>query len=124
MLSFTKNKKDLLLTYYPDNPWVVTKIENGDEILLKKRTFIFTSTDVYSSEIDGNESEFVFTLGKLVHGNYYLVEGRVLDISQNVYIHKDIELSEKSFIGVTGFAIFKKISKWFKMIGIATNIFS
>ena len=57
MLSFTKNKKDLLLTYYPDNPWVVTKIENGDEILLKKRTFIFTSTDVYSSEIDGNESE-------------------------------------------------------------------
>ena len=110
MLSFTKNKKELFITYYPDNPWVVAKIKSGDEIPLKKRTFIFTTSDVYSSDVDGNESEFVFTLGKLVNGNYYLIEGRVLDISQNVYIHKDIELSEKSFIGVTGFAIFKKVS--------------
>ena len=85
----------------------------------KKDMFIFLYDeyikDSYSNEIkDKNEEEiepkiFRLILGELKENEYFLIEGRKLDIRQNIYIHKDVNINSKFFIGVNNLSIFKKI---------------
>lgn len=109
MLKFSIKNNLLILSYNPATPWVASIFEDADKITLK-RTFTFSRQDVYSSKIDEGEEEFEFILAKLV-GEYFRIEARILDTSQDFFIYKNIELTTNFFLAIRNQSIFKKIGQ-------------
>jgi hypothetical protein len=110
MITIHKRDGKLILTYETDNPWVVKLLEDNDDIPLRKRTFIFTKDDLVSSETDPDGNKFEFVFGTLIY-DYYLIKGKILGINHDVYICKDFDVSEGSFVKPHTPAIFKKINE-------------
>ena len=110
MLNFLIIENNLILRYSPMNPWVANSIKSKETIPLKKELFIFYKSDI--SYIHDDEGEIVdFILGKLNPEGYFYVKGRLLGIQYDVYIYKDINISEDFFTGIRSISIFKEISK-------------
>lgn len=114
MIDFIKRENLIILKYSPNRPWVINHIKQDPEtdIPLRNKTFLFRKEDILSSDVDGLDEEIEFILGILSEDTgYYNIEAKKLGIKQSVFIHKDIEISEDSFITTHSTSIFKKISE-------------
>lgn len=109
MITFKLKENLLILTYLPQDSWVFRKFDNREDVTLKK-TFTFSNQDLLSSEINENDEEIEFILGRL-EGEYFKIEPKILGINNNVFIHKNIKLSNKFFIATRNISIFRKISE-------------
>ena len=140
MIKFVR-KNNLLLLYYEPNSemdWIYAKLGIGFDVngklieddhdnlpyeveqlrntsqenlsLTIRRTFHFQRKDLIENTVEGER--VIFILG-IYSNDYWEIEGRKLDIEQNVCIHKSINIHLKTFC--TGYgdriSIFKKISK-------------
>ncbi|MCK5084866.1 MAG: DUF4263 domain-containing protein [Candidatus Pacebacteria bacterium] len=117
MIEFRVENNLLILIYEPvGNPeWIFKKLRKQKAIPIKK-TFVFKRKDLFEQSLDKNlekdydgQAEFIF--GKLVEDNYYKINRNKLDISKDVFIHKDIKITWKFFIASRGVSIFRKIDK-------------
>lgn len=109
MIKFSTKNNLLILSYYPDTPWVTRKFKDDNEITLKK-TFTFLRADIDSRQGDDDEESYEFILAQLV-GEYFKIEARILGTSQDFFIHKDIKLIPQFFIAERDQSIFKKIGQ-------------
>jgi hypothetical protein len=100
----------LIKLTYPRGSWVLEKLEDGGKQSILHKIFTFKKEDVFSSDVDNDEAEIIFTLGKL-NGNYFEIRKDILDIRYSVFIHKDIMVSESYFIAGRTFSVFKKIEE-------------
>ncbi|MFS0820408.1 Shedu immune nuclease family protein [Bacillus sp. 1P02SD] len=111
MVSFIKRENILLLEYESGNgvKWIFDRFNEGYPCRIK-RTFTFREEDVFydDDEID-NEHQVLFKIGTL-DGEYYKINGEVLEIDINVYIEKNIDLNKEMFIAYQNISIFKRIS--------------
>ncbi len=112
MIDFKIEKELLLLIYDPMGAWITKKFEEVDEVLLKE-TFHLSKKDIHSSEVDGSEEHVEFVFGRK-EGEYYKIEGRMLGIKQNVFIHKNIELSQEYFTLSQKVPIFNRMGDFIK----------
>ncbi len=112
-IKFSIKSNLLILSYYPNMPWVSSKFkddsEDDNEITLKK-TFTFLRKDINLSKVDEGEEEIEFILAKLV-GEYFKIEARILGTSQDFFIHNKIELTTNFFLAIRNQSIFKKIGQ-------------
>lgn len=115
MIQISIIDNNLILKYSTDNPWVLDKLRNEEDISLRKGSFTFLKSDLREqSQIDDNDDDGVeleFILGILADDQYFKIEGRKLGITQDTYIQKDAEVSERFFVGVRDTSIFQKISR-------------
>lgn len=114
MIKIFKKENLLILKYSADSPWVISKLRDNKEISLKKRAFIFLENDLLIQKTlkdqDDYDVDTEFVLGTLTNKKYFQIKGRILGIEQDVYLYKDLDITERFFIGVRDISIFKKIS--------------
>lgn len=111
MVSFIKRENLLLLEYSSVNgvKWIFDRFEEGRPCRIK-RTFTFLEEDVFydDDEID-NEYQVLFKIGTL-DGEYYKINGEVLDINVNIYIDINLDLNKEMFIAYQNISVFRRIS--------------
>jgi hypothetical protein len=100
---------NLVLRYSTENPWVIDRSQITDIIPIKKNLFVFSKHDILRSDNTYGE-EVDFILGKLNDAGYFYIEGKKLEIEHDVYLYKDINISDRFFIGVRNTSIFREIS--------------
>lgn len=111
MILFNIENNLLILSYFPQLPWVIKEFDKKKEVTIAK-AFNFLKTDLLSfNEEEGEEVNFIF--GHL-ENDYFRIEGRMLGINQNIFIHISLHPSVKFFIASQGISIFKKISELVK----------
>ncbi len=114
MISIFIKDNLLILKYSTDNPWAHNRLRNGEDVSLKKGSFTFLKEDLYEQiQVDDTDdgAGLEFVLGILTDDEYLKIEGRKLGITQDVYIQKDIKVSERFFVGVHSASIFQKINR-------------
>lgn len=116
MIQILITGNNLILRYSTDDPWTLGSLRNNKEVRLKKTSFTFLKKDLSDqSQIvagdEGGVEEVDFVLGILTDDEYFKIEGRKLGIPQDIFIKKDIEISERFFVGVRNTSIFQKISR-------------
>lgn len=92
--------------------WIYNEIESHSEVTIGKR-FHFKRSDVISGLSEEPEDEFEpieFKLADLI-GDYYKIKKRKLNLSNDLYIHKDIDITRKTFIAERDISIFGHIGK-------------
>lgn len=112
----------LTLRYRTDNySWIQDKFSENEPIRIRG-VFYFTVEDLQNksilnseqgfepSHISDFEKEFHFTMGKL-EDNYYRIDGRIINITHNLFFHQDIKIEEKIFSGSGRVPIFPIIDK-------------
>lgn len=118
MLTIYSIKNRLVAEYLPDGPasWLVDLLKKDDEIPLAK-VFYFWPKDLISPNVSSLISEepvdddgFRFGLGDL-EGEYFVVPGRKLGISQTVRFHQSIDVTTKYFRAVRGVSVFKSLAR-------------
>lgn len=109
MIEFIIKKGLLILKYSPLRPWVLGKFAEDENVTLRK-TFTFSKGDLHASSTDKNHEEVDLIIGRK-EGDYFKIDGDVLNIERDVFIYKDIGLSEDFFIATKGVSIFKRISE-------------
>lgn len=120
MVKFEKNNDLLLLEYKPQNGsrWILDSLRDSGFVTIKK-TYLFKRSDLYAedSALDEEDEETVdhfgpesviFRVAVLVDG-YYRFEGRILSITNDVYICKDFKFQHKTFSANRNISIFRKI---------------
>lgn len=111
MIKVSRKNDLLILTYFPRHAWVLNELKKSGEISLKKGTFTLSENDLLSPDtIDEDESKVEFVIGRL-NGDYFKIEPRILDIKQVVYIHKNIDITDRFFVVASDISIFRKISE-------------
>ncbi len=118
--------KEIILKYETNPEWFEQKrIKDQKNIIVsigRNELFTFHYND-YLIELthkniniknsqDIELEEYYFVLGTRQDNNYFLIEGRKLNIKQNVYLHKDININKKFFLGVKNVGIFEKIGNF------------
>ena len=106
MIKFIKNNNILILRYLPgDEPvWLYDKFKNNESFFLEK---IFHLTKINSI---GDLEDCDFEFGVLKK-EYYKINKKILNITNNLYIHKDIKVEKNFFVADYGISIFKHIDK-------------
>jgi hypothetical protein len=125
-IEFERNENILQLHYnYALNPkWILSALEFDDKVVIYK-IFHFNRKNVDPNSlnklIEFKENETIgyyqdfltFNIGTL-SGDYFKIHGSILNIHQDVYIHKTFELKAKHFRSTRKISIFKKISQLVK----------
>ena len=113
MIEIKRNKNCLILKYLsaPDNKWLIDGL-NNDETVTVKHTFHFSKDDLYQSDTteDDPETPLEFVLGRL-SGDYFKIDGRILNIDMSVFFDKTITPSTDFFTAVKNISVFKKIAE-------------
>jgi len=125
-IEFERKENILQLHYnYTLNPkWILSDLELYGKVVIYK-IFHFDRQDVDPNSLNeliefkenetvGYYQEFLtFNIG-ILSGDYYKIRGSILNIHQDVYIHKTFELKAKHFRSTRKISIFKKISQLIK----------
>lgn len=114
MVEFEKINGDLVLKYdsVPDNSWIYEKLNNNEDVSIK-RTFSVEKKHLYGSSAahtPDHEKPVQFLIG-IQDGNYFRLDKEVLSISFDLYVHKDIDLTYRSFTAEKNVSIFAKINE-------------
>lgn len=112
MIEFETSKDWLILKYLsaPDNTWLIERL-NNDETVTLKHTFHFSKDDLYQPDTieDDAETPLEFVLGRR-SGDYFKIDGRILNIDISVFFDKAIRPSRAFFIAVKNISVFRKIA--------------
>ena len=113
MVEFQKINGSLVLKYesMPDQSWIYKKLDDGESVSIK-RTFHVGSADLYGSSLSSSPEheepvEFLIATQK---GEYFHFNKNILSIEFDLYIHKDVELTYRSFTAEKNVSIFSKIN--------------
>jgi len=111
MLKFFKNTEAIILSYTGDragSQWVYSEINENGFVKLR-RIFTVSKNELISKPDREDEDapvEFSIALKK---GEYYRISKDILSLEHDVYLHKDIKLTSKTFIAERNISIFSKI---------------
>lgn len=132
-IKILKSNNLLILHYCPQYdvlPMLKDKFEKREKFIVKKtfhldeESYLCKNTDYNENEIgysfqklneDLYDGEMYFKLGEL-SGDYYVVKGVKLNINNDVYFHKDVNILQKHFtayVNTTPLSVFLNISKVF-----------
>src|SRR5512133_478193 len=104
MIDFEKSDNHLLLKYQPEygDEWVENKFAKNEDIFLK-HTFHLGKEHLFEKA-----SDYTFVLGQL-EGDYYQLDIDILSLPNKLFMHKDIEFTEKHFVASRHISIFRTI---------------
>ncbi|EHY0678765.1 DUF4263 domain-containing protein [Listeria monocytogenes] len=130
-LKFKKNGPNLVCQFKPEEGglnYIVEKINSCGEACIKK-IFKVTREDIsfISNEVDdtNNDEDILelilsgrievieFIIGNLI-GEYYLLNNIICGFQQKFHLHKDIEISHKTFLANRNISILNKIDRLVK----------
>lgn len=115
MLRIYLRTENIILEYQPQNgtSWIEQYLADDGEVCIIKGHFTFQrrhlniQSDQYTLISDSNTAYFL--LGRLV-GDYYLIEKKILGIKNDLLLHKDLKIDNKTFlIDQNKYSIFKEI---------------
>ena len=92
--------------------WIYNDLKSNDKVTIGKR-FFFKHSDVISELTEEPENEFdpiEFKLADLTE-SYYKIQKRKLNLKNDLYIHKDMDITRKTFIAERDISIFGRINK-------------
>jgi hypothetical protein len=97
----------LLLVYEPElgESWVEDRFSINEEVHIK-RCFYFTQEDLLERR---DSSTYVFVLGNLCGDGYFLIRKEILHLNFDLLLHKDVKISNKTFLATGNISIFKRI---------------
>jgi len=114
MITFLKRDQQLLLYYSPDREeatWVDSNLQEKGTVTIRR---VFTFSDhhlVSNNEKDfGEEDTRIFILGHIWE-EYYKIDRNIIGIKNDLLLHKDLNISEKTFIATRDISIFQKIDR-------------
>jgi len=111
MLEFRKEEKRVVLVYtgeIQESSWIYTELEQNGSVTLR-RTFTVTRKELISEKNPEDEDAAVeFEIATRV-GEYYKFHKSVFRMENDLFIHKDIELTNKTFIAERNISIFSKL---------------
>lgn len=114
-MKFIKRARKLILSYEASiqgSTWIYEEIKSKNKVTIGKR-FTFKDSDIISRLYEDPEDEFEpieFKLADL-KGDYYKVQKRKLNLNNDLYIYKDIDITRKTFIAERDISIFGRINK-------------
>ncbi|EIR8763022.1 DUF4263 domain-containing protein [Enterococcus faecalis] len=125
-LKFIKNDCDLVCRFHPQESglnYVASNIKQYDEAYIK-RVFKITKEDITPiyDEIDttdlnedilelilnDNIESIEFVIGHLI-GEYYLLNNDIFEFKKNFYLHKELEITHKTFLANRNIAVLNRI---------------
>ena len=120
MITIAKRDTQLLLVYQAEfgpSRWVDDQLDRHRKVTIR-RVFTFTPASlVAKSQLDeeyapdgDEETECTFVLGQL-EGEYYRIDRDILKINHDVWLFKDMPISDKTFIAERGISIFNNIDR-------------
>lgn len=104
-LAIMPEGENLIVEYYPEagTEWIHERLESPEIIIrgfcLKKEDILYFFDD-----------SIVFVIGKL-ENNYYVIHGKTLGISHDIYLYHDLEINEEMFFTLRRKSIFKIFDK-------------
>lgn len=121
MIEFKKTEKSVNIHYQADNfignEWLWNNLRvNSVESQIISKAFHIKKSDIINPPSHNTDFEnyvYKIKLGEL-NGDYFHISSRILGISNDLYIHKNITLTRSFFIAERNISIFKKISKLLK----------
>ncbi len=101
MIDIYKRNNLLILTYSPQNgvEWIYEDHFDKGEDLTIKRVFHLSQSDVYVDEenyFPEFNDEIQFIIGKLKN-DFYVIPARVLNLQNDLLVHKDAQITSKYF---------------------------
>jgi len=113
MVDFEKIDDVLVLKYDSErgNDWVYQKL-NNDEPLTLKGTFSVKKGDLYGSSAATSpdpDAPVEFKIGRK-QAEYFLIDRDILSINFDLWIHKDVSLTYRSFTAEKNVSIFARVS--------------
>ncbi len=112
MVNIVIKNNQLLLKYQDsrnDPPWVDKKLNEGDTVNLSK-VFTFTKKDLIEKYDPSESGERVFILGNINNADYYKIHKDILGINNDLLLHKEMKIDDRTFIANGKISIFKKIN--------------
>lgn len=113
-IEIKKRNKQIILIYKPDRQdtsFIEDSFRDKGFFFLK-RIFYFEKSDV----LEHDDFKYVFLLGEL-KDNYYKICSKILEMNHNLFIHKDIDVKNKTFFSLCrgrNFSVFFELSKILK----------
>lgn len=111
MISFEIIDNQLILVYKPygGNEWLIEKLKNNEDYLLKN-VFYITKDIQYNIEQNKNDKCIRFIIAEL-DGDYYRLKSTIFDIEHNFYFSKDFNFKMSTFIAYDKISIINKIDQ-------------
>jgi len=113
MLEFLKEENRLILCYTGEqrgSSWIYPELAKGNSVTLRK-TFTVSPNELISEEDPEDEdAPVMFEIGKK-DGEYYRISKDVLELENNLFIHKSVKLTSKTFIAERNISIFSKLDR-------------
>lgn len=115
MIEFVKRADVLILSYASDeldNRWLYQRLNDGQRHKLKG-TFHVNKGDLIRSSVENDpdpEDLVEFKIG-FKQEEYFLLDKNILSINFNLLIHKDVDLSQRSFTAAKNVSIFSRINE-------------
>jgi hypothetical protein len=113
MMEFIKTKRRLILSYVAENDgseFIYRKLEVEKKIRIRK-CFRLEASDLITSKSDAPDDEFEpvkFTIAKR-DGEYFCFEPRILGLNNALFIHHDVDITNKTFLAERDISIFGRI---------------
>lgn len=108
-LKFIKDKEYLFCEYRPEDgiEYIISKIRNQDTYRVKN-IFTISRGGYY---IIGDDEAIKFEIGSLAKDDddYYLLDNKVFNFNNRIYIHKDMKVSNKVFIAPRNINLLSRI---------------
>lgn len=112
MIKFRTKNNQIIAQYVTENEtsWLLEKFNQNEEYTFNK-TYTFSKDDLINNNTNTtNEKPIEFIFATLdTSKEYFLVKKWILCNNNNIYIHKDIEITKKLFVRETNYSIFDKI---------------
>lgn len=113
MVEFEKINDVLVLKYDSErgNDWVYQRL-NSDETLALKGTFHVDKADLYALGVATSpdpDAPVEFKIGSK-QGEYFLIDRKILSIDFDLWIHKDVSLTYRSFTAEKNVSIFSRVN--------------
>lgn len=114
MIEFQKNNDGVILQYSPEfgSEWIYKQLADSGSFSLR-RTFFLETVHLYgSSKVDepDYDSPVEFKVARKA-GDYFEFDMEILNIEYRLYIHKDIDLTYRTFIAEKKVSVFSIINE-------------
>jgi len=112
MIEFEVKLNKLILIYSSNNEldWIFDNFKTNGKVKIYHQIFTFKKSDLYQdNDISSGGYKVKFIIGILA-GDYFKIEGRILNIEKDVFIYKGVKLKKEYFIAKRNISVFRKIN--------------
>ncbi|RWT31785.1 Shedu immune nuclease family protein [Aeromonas caviae] len=114
-ISIIKENNYLVFSYQPEMgiEWINERLGNKEPVIIKRSLHV-TIDNVYEPPEDSfyptYDDSLLIKVGTLNEENYYQLDSNIFNLTNRVFIHRDCDITEKHFILLGRFSLFKKLS--------------